>query len=487
MFSGQWLVADWQIRHKSFPAGLERAGYLAIMAENFQQQNLLMYDPLHHTSPGQGEPYPASYWASQAGTPPADDGVLTHDVDSDVVVIGAGYTGLSAALHLAREHGVQPLVLEANQTAWGCSGRNAGFVLKSSGRKPYAQMRQQWGDQVMRGVYREFCAGLDLVRSLIAEGIDCEQQEAGYLRMAHKPSMVRQLESQAKLLESMFGYQVELLSRQQVHQTYVADQQSHGALRFADAFGVNPLKLAYGYQRLARQAGARIYTGSPVLHWSTEQGRQVLRTPQATVRARKVILATNGYTPKGLHAGVAARTLPVLSQIIVTEPLTAAQLAACNLLTSQVVMDTRALKYYYRKLPDNRILFGGRGAITGADAANPYYADRLLAVLKQSFPALQQLRYDYQWCGWICMSLDDIPHSHQADDAGNVVYSMGYCGSGLSFSVQAGKRLADKVMGLAQPDLPLYNLPLPKFPLAPLRRLGQWGYFHYGRLHDRWG
>ncbi len=445
-----------------------------------------MYDPLHDRSPGCGEPYPASYWAAHSGLAPADDGPLQQDLDADVVIIGAGYTGLSAAYHLATEHGVKAVVLEANQTAWGCSGRNAGFVLKSSGRKPYAQMQKQWGEAVMRGVYAEFQQGLDRVRQLISLGIDCEQQEPGYLRMAHKPSMVPALQAQASLLERTFGYQVELLSRAEVHQRYVADEQSFGALRFADAFGVNPLKLAWGYQQLARAAGARIHTASPVLHWHSDGTQQILRTPTATVRARKVILATNGYTPKGLHPGVQARTLPVLSQIIVTEPLTPAQLAACNLLTSQVVMDTRALKYYYRKLPDNRILFGGRGAITGRDAENPYYANRLLAVLKQSFPALQTLKIGYQWSGWICMSLDDIPHIYQADSKGDVVYSMGYCGSGLSFSVQAGKRLADKVMGLPQPDLPLFQRALPTFPLAPLRRLGQWGYFHYGKLKDQW-
>ncbi|MDZ7868256.1 MAG: FAD-binding oxidoreductase [Rheinheimera sp.] len=445
-----------------------------------------MYDPLHDLSPGQGQPYPDSYWAAHSGPAPADDGALTRDMAVDVAIIGAGYTGLSAAYHLATEHGLKALVLEANQTAWGCSGRNAGFVLKSSGRKPYAQMQKQWGEAVMRGVYQEFNAGLDRVRHLISLGIDCDQQEPGYLRMAHKPSMVPALQAQARLLQQTFGAEVELLSRSEVHQQYVADQQSFGALRFADAFGVNPLKLAWGYQQLARNAGAMIHTASPVQQWQTDGRTQVLHTPQAVVRARKVILATNGYTPKQLHPGVQSRTLPVLSQIIVTEPLSPAQLAACNLLTSQVVMDTRALKYYYRKLPDNRILFGGRGAITGRDAENPFYAERLLEVLKLSFPALHSLRYDHQWSGWICMSLDDIPHIYQADAHADVVYSMGYCGSGLSFSVQAGKRLADKVMGLAQPDLPLFQSALPKFPLAPLRRVGQWGYFHYGKLKDQW-
>lgn len=445
-----------------------------------------MYDPLHDLTPGQGEPYPNSYWADSSGEAPEDDGVATNDMDVDVVIVGAGYTGLSCALHLAREHGIKAHVLEANKTAWGCSGRNAGFILKSSGRKTYTSMAKQWGEEVMRGIYDEMCAGVDTVKSLIGEGIDCQMQPPGYLKVAHKPKMLKELASLARLQQQMFGYDVQVLSQQQVRQQYMDDHNAYGAIRYQDGFGLNPLKLAWGYQELARKAGARVYTSSPIIDWQEQPcGSHQLVTPQAVVTAKKVVIATNGYTPKNLHKLVKNRTLPVLSQIIVTEPLSDEQIKACNFLTSNVVMDTRALKYYYRKLPDNRILFGGRGAITGKGADDPYYADRLLAVLKSSFPALKQLKYDYTWSGWICMALDDLPHIYQNDQQ-SIFYSMGYCGSGVSFSVQAGKRMAEKVAEKPVPHLPLYQQPLPKFPLAPLRRVGQWGYFHYGKIKDQW-
>ncbi len=448
-----------------------------------------LYDPLYDTNLGCGQPYPQSYWAKTIDKAPEDDGTICQDLDVDVAIIGGGYTGLSCALHLAKEHNIHAHVLEANQTAWGCSGRNAGFILKSSGRKTYSQMAEKWGEEVMRGIYDEMCAGVDTVKSLIAQGIDCDVQSAGFLKVAHKPKMLAGLMAQAKLQQQMFGYDVQILSTAEVRQQYMDDKNAYGAIRYQDGFGLNPLKLALGYQQIARRYGAKIHTSSPVTDWQTvkdgQTEKQVLITPQGKVTAQKVVIATNGYTPKNFHSLITNKTLPVLSQIIVTEPLSDEQIAQCNFLTANVVMDTRALKYYYRKLPDNRILFGGRGAITGKGAEDPYYAQRLLEVLKTSFPPLANIRYQYAWAGWICMSLDDIPHIYQNEQQ-NIFYGMGYCGSGVSFSAQAGKRLADKVAEKKVPNIPLYQQPLPKFPLAPFRRVGQWGYFHFGKIKDTW-
>jgi glycine/D-amino acid oxidase-like deaminating enzyme len=449
-----------------------------------------MYDPLYKKTPGCNQSYPNSYWRSVAGIPPKDDGQLNQDISVDVAIIGAGYTGLSTALHLARDHGIKATILEANQTAWGASGRNGGFILKSSGRKTYSAMQSQWGEEVMRGIYHEMCEGVETVKSLIAEGINCDRQENGYLRLAHKPSMLKALIANAHLQRKMFGYDVQILSKEDLHQNYMADENAFGAIRYQDGFGLNPLKLAWGYQELARKSGVKIHIASPVENWqesSSDTSRQnhILQTPNGLVKAKKVVIATNGYSGKGLNPVIESKTLPVLSQIIVTQPLTPSQIAACNFLTSNVVMDTRALKYYYRKLPDNRILFGGRGAITGKRAQDPFYAKRLLAVLKTSFPSLAEIKYDYAWSGWLSMSLDDMPHIHHNKQQ-NIFYAMGYCGSGVSFSAQAGKRLAQKVAGKELPNLPLYQTPLPTFPFAPLRRVGQWSYFQYARIKDQW-
>lgn len=450
-----------------------------------------MYDPLKDRSPGEGIDYPQSYWADHSGNAPNCDGALESDLEVDVAVIGSGYTGLSCALHLAKDHKINAHIIEANQVAWGCSGRNAGFILKSTGRKPYSAMIKQWGKSVTHGLYDEVCEGVDTVNELIEQinretTIDCEPQPKGYLKIAHKPSMLALLRDQSLLLKKEFNYDTELLLAEQIKADYFESQDAYGGIRFSDGYGINPLKLAWGYQVLAQKAGIKISTGSPVVSWERVGNKQVLRTPKGTVKANKVVIATNGYTPRSFHRSIEHRTLPVLSQIIVTEPLTASQLEETNFLTNNVVMDTRALKYYFRKLPDNRLLFGGRGAITGKDADDPYFADRLLKVLKERFPPLGSIAYNYSWSGWISISFDDLPHICQADEKQSVFYAAGYCGNGVSFSVQAGKRLAQRVAGIKMPDLPFYSQPLPVFPLAKFRRLGQRGYFHYGKLKDRW-
>lgn len=448
-----------------------------------------MYDPLISADPGIGEPHSPSYWAATAGPEPEDDGPVTTDKTVEVAIIGGGYTGLASGYYLAKEHGIEACVLEANRTGWGCSGRNGGFVLKAGGRLSYQRMIKRWGEPMARRVFGEIYEGLDRVRDLIrTEGIDCDAQPEGHLWVAHRPEMLKQIESQARFLQDRFDYRTEILSAEDLRTSHFDSEEAYGALRFNDGFGVHPLKLAYSYQRMARTAGCKVHSSSPVQGWTQEGEYQVLTTPGGKVRAKKVICATNGYTPPSLHPTLKNRTFPVLSNVIVTRPLTADEKAACNFASSDLITDTRTLRFYYRRLPDDRILIGGRSAITGKDAANPRHNQALLDALGRKFPALKNIGYDYSWGGWVCISFDDVPHIFQADTQGKLFYAMGYGGSGVSFSVQAGKRLAEKVAGITTGhDLPILNTPLPKFPFAPFRRLGQQALYHYYYHRDERG
>jgi glycine/D-amino acid oxidase-like deaminating enzyme len=447
-----------------------------------------MYDPLLHKEPGAGQPYPASYWFAEQTKPLPQHAALAGDIAADVVVIGAGYTGLNAARELAERFSQQVVLLEAHQPGWGCSGRNAGFVLKGTGRLGPVQLAERFGLTQAKACYTEYQQAFELVHELQQRGqIACQRQAPGYYKLAHHPRFLAGFQQQVEFANQQLGESLQQLSQVELQQR-LPDQQAKGAIFDPACYGLNPLQLALGYAAMAKQAGVTLYGSSPVLSWQQQQGQHRLLTPQGSVVAKKVLIASNGYTPKNFHPLVQGRLLPVLSSIIVTRPLTADELAACGIQGQPIVMDTRALKYYYRLLPDGRLLFGGRGAIRGRDADKPRYGAQLLAALKQSFPALQQITLDYQWSGWVAVSLDDLPHLYQAPKDSlyaGVSYAAGYCGSGLSFSALAGQRLAELAMGQSIPPLPCYQQPLAAFPLARWRRAGQWLYYQWGRWQDQ--
>lgn len=288
-------------------------------------------------------------------------------------------------------------------------------------------------------------------------------------------------------MRQQFGDSAEFIQADRFNREYMQHHQNFGALRLNDGFGINPLKLLLGYKRIAEQANVNIYEQSGIKQWLTENGRHRLLTEHGEVSAKRVICASNGYSSKQFSPAIDNKFLPILSNVIVTEPLTDSELLDAGFNTRQVTMDTRILKYYYRLLPDNRLLFGGRGAVWGKDAANPIYGERLKLALDKCFPAFRHKKVAFNWTGWIAASFDDMPHVYSQNGVG---YSLGYCGAGVSFSSQAAYRLAQSMAGVTLPTLPLYQQPLPPqpfslLPFGQLKRLGQWSYYHYGWLRDR--
>ncbi|MCG9731020.1 FAD-binding oxidoreductase [Shewanella sp. Isolate13] len=440
------------------------------------------FDPLVATSPKSLAPC-HSYWSDTIalGKPKQP---LRAQVQADITIIGGGYTGLLTAYYLAKNHHVDVCLLEANRIGFGASARNAGFVLGGSGRLGYSQTAQRWDLDVAKGIHNEFSQAVERVEGLIVEHkIDCEPQDKGYLKIAHNRKAFKQLSDTAHFIDKYLGEKPQLISQALLKSEYMAHHQAYGALRVERGFGVNPLKLLLGYKQVVEKLKVPLYEQSCVESWIQEDGVHRLITSNGEVRTKKVVSLGNGYTPKRFNPVVDKRFLPILSNIIVTEPLTPDELAASGIHTREVVMDTRILKYYYRLLPDNRLLFGGRGAIFGRDAQNPVYQERLKFALSQCFPALKNKKLAYNWTGWIAATLDDIPHVFESNGVG---YSLGYCGAGVSFSAQAAYRLAEKIVGKPVPNLPLYHQAAPRFPGASLRRLGQWGYYHYGWLKDRY-
>jgi len=453
------------------------------------------YDPLVDATPGRGRDYAPTYWVASAGMPPPDDGPITGDVDADVVIVGSGFTGLAAALFLAREYGIRAAVLEANQSAWGCTSRNGGQGQNASGRLYRSQWIARWGQDVALQLDREIRSGFETFKSLVAEVPECEPQDGGHLYTAHREKKLAFLRSEAEVMRRVFGYDTRMLSRAEVHERYVRDQECFGALHEPDGIGVHPLKLAFGYLRLARAAGARVHPASPVIGIETRGGVHHVRTPGGTVRARAVGFCTGGYTSSALHPSLKWKIMPILSNSLVTRVLTPAERAAAGLLSTTFITDTRTLRFYYRLLPDGRVQIGSRSSITGADAPAPRHMQVLVNGLHRKFPALRDVAVDYSWWGWVDVSHDMMPRITQPEPGQRVYYALGYGGNGVSFSAHAGRRLAQRIAGKADPafELPIYKAPLEypnlfdtvRSPLfVPFRRLGQRFLYYRYYLND---
>lgn len=438
-----------------------------------------MYDPLVQHFPSQASPNPDSYWLAVSGSAPQDDGTLENDMDVDVAIIGAGYTGMTAAISLARDHGIRAVVLEARSSAWGCSGRNGSFARISGGRVSLASLIDTYGPESAKAYFGEMKEALASVRRLIAEGgIECDVQPDGVYKVAVSPAHVGKLKKEAELYNAVLSYPAVFVDSQKL-KTAHAGSEAFAALYLPDGFSMNPLKLARGLHRLTRHYGARVFTNSPVTDWICDKSGHRLSTPSGRVRAANVIVATNGYTSPKLTGAIAHRILPVHSQIIVTEPMTDAQVAS-SLPSSDCMFDTRELLFYYRRLPDNRMLFGGRSAITGKDAEHPRHRQYLVDGLTRKFPALKGIKIDYWWGGWVAVTQNALPFAYRIPDMKGAFYGGGCNGSGVSMSMHIGAKLAAMAAGKLGSDRSSLLLREPRrFPFSMFLRLGQ-------RIAYRW-
>ncbi len=446
------------------------------------------YDPLVSVGPGRNQDYAPTYWIATAGKPPPDsDGPIVRDIDVDVAIVGSGYTGLACAIHLAREFGISATVLEANRVAWGCSTRNGGQAQNASGRLTRSQWIARWGLDIARRLHAEIEDGFETFEDLVRNSpIDCEPQRGGHLYIAHRQRSLEKIAAESKILNETFGYSTRVISGEELRRDFVDEAEAVGAVHEPLGIGVHPAKLAFGYLQMARSLGARVHTASPVQQIEARGSSFFLRTPGGTVKARAVAIATGAYTSLGLTPLLRGRCMPILSNSLVTRPLTVAELEATGFRTRQVITDTRTLRFYYRLLPDNRVQIGSRSAITGSDATNPKHLQLLIDGLHRKFPPLRGIEIEYSWWGWVDVSHDMMPRIFRPDPRQNLFYALGYGGNGVSYSAQAGRRMAQMVAG--QPfkgqDLPIFNSPLPGHPFAPFRRLGQRMLYRWYHLRD---
>lgn len=403
---------------------------------------------------------------------------LRTDARAEVAVVGAGYTGLSTALHLA-ERGVAVTLLEAREPGWGAAGRNGGQVNAGLKHEP---------DDVERDLGEVF--GPKLVRlagdapnylfALIARlGIDCEARRAGTLRVAHHPRHASALQRSVEQWRSR-GAALELWD---ASATKAATGTNHYVRATFDPRGgaINPLGLARGLAAAAITAGATLYSDSRALRLDRDGSGWRVITPGGTLRADKVVLATDGYTDD-LWGGLRTSIIPVYSSIVATAPLPP-RLAASILPDGEVVYESGDVTTYYRRDRDGRLLMGGRGAQRRAEELRDYA--HLSSHALRLWPALAGVEWTHWWNGQFALTPDFYPRLHVP--APNLLIGLGYSGRGVALGTALGAQLAQAAAGAPLDSLALPVTGVPHVPFHSLWRVAVSARVGYGRLRDRLG
>ncbi|MBC8023861.1 MAG: FAD-binding oxidoreductase [Burkholderiales bacterium] len=385
-----------------------------------------------------------SYWLDTA--PPFSSGAAgAPHGDTDVAVVGGGFTGLSAALALAKK-GAKVAVLEAGLVANAASGRNGGMC-NNGFAQDYYGLSKTLGFERANMIYRAFDAGVDKVESLIAqERIDCHFKRVGKLKLAAKPEHYDKLARSQALLAEQVDPDTRMVPRAELRAEIGSDRY-FGGLIFEKGAGMHMGKYGQGLAEAAARRGALIYENNPVVGLRRLAGQaHELRTLTGSIRARQVLLAT-GTSAVGPLGWFRRRIVPVGAFIIATEPL---PVDVLDRLTPRrrMTTDTKNLVNYFRVTPDNRLLFGGRARF--ASSTDPKSDMKSGAILRKSlgevFPELADARIDYCWGGMVDMTRDRLPRAGEHE---GLFYSMGYSGHGTHMATYMGAIMAEVLDGRA--------------------------------------
>jgi len=420
-------------------------------------------------------PLPNSLWAATAIPAPATP-PLEGAARCQVCVVGGGFTGLSAALHLA-ERGAEVRLLEAEEPGFGASGRNGGQVIPGLKLGPDELVRR-FGADLGERMTCFTGAAADLVFDLVERhGIDCRARRSGWLQAVHAEAAVPVVAARARQWQERDA-PVGFLERDEAARL-LGSRAYHGALLDRRGGALQPLSYARGLAAAAIAAGAVIHGASPALSLVAESGGWRIASPRGQVRAKQVILATNGYSDR-LWPGLARSVVPLLSFQAATAPLGDNQRRSV-LPEGQVCSDTRRLLAYFRLDDDGRLILGGRGGSRESEDPSDYR--EVVGLLAEIFPDLQVAGWEYFWGGKVALTRDHLPHLHEP--ATGVLAGLGFNGRGVAMATAMGKLLAERAAGAAAETLPLPTTPLRPIPFHGLRAPLLSALVHWKRLQDR--
>jgi glycine/D-amino acid oxidase-like deaminating enzyme len=403
-----------------------------------------------------------NYWLTTTEIPRTDPGRPLPEV-VDVAVIGAGFTGLSAARTLA-QRGARVAVVESETIGWGASSRNGGMVLTGL-KLGVNQLISRYGRELTQRMYAASLATIDCVEQIVKqESIACDFSRCGHLEVACKQKHFDDYARQAEVIAREFNHPLRVLQKHELS-TEIGSKIYYGGMVDEVSAGLNPARYVAGLGRAALKAGAEIFEHAVVetVRHESRQGENgwKLTTSRGTVWAHEVFVGTSGYTGHAT-AVLQKKLIPIGSFIITTEVLPeklAHELSPRN----RMIYDSKNYLYYYRLTPDRRMLFGGRAAFfPETDQTVRRSAEILRRGMIEVYPQLSDARVEYVWGGTLDFAFDIMPHAGQLD---GMYYAVGYAGHGVAMATYQGQKIAELMAG-DKPDNPFVGIPFPGAPLG---------------------
>lgn len=404
--------------------------------------------------------YPPSYYAQTAEHlerfPEA-----AGELDCDVCVVGAGFTGLSTAYHLAKR-GYDVVVLEAQRVGFGASGRNGGQVATGQ-RRDQEDLETMVGDAHARQLWEIGCQAVDLVRDLCATDEVRTDFHPGIVHTVHRKSDHAHSGAYVAHMQDKYGYDKISLLEADACRDIVNSPAYHGGTLDMGSGHVNPLELVLGLARLAVKSGARIFEGSKV-EGIDEGDPAFVRTAHARVKARYVVLGCNGYIGT-MQKHVAARVMPINNFIVSTKPMTP-EAQEQIIRNNYAVADSKFVVNYFRFSDDHRLLFGGTETYRYKFPKD--IAGAVRKPLTEIFPQLENVEIDHAWGGTLGITMNRMPHYERI--GGNVLTMSGFSGSGVALGTLSGQIAADAIAGQAERFDVMAKVPTYPFPGGPALR-----------------
>ena len=398
--------------------------------------------------------YPQSYYVATS-VPLAPFPAASGEITCDVCVVGGGFTGLSAALHLA-ERGYDVVLLEAQRVGFGASGRNGGQV-GTGQRVEMDDVAKMVGEGPAKILWELSLESVQLVRDLIGTHNINVPFHPGIVEAAHRARYVPEYHAYADYLVETYDYtQIRKLDRAEMRAT-VGSPAYHGGTLDMGGGHIHPLKYALGLAGAAQAAGVRLFENSKVT--GVKRGTPaVVTTDQGQITADFVVLGCNGYLGN-LEGEVAAKVMPINNFIVATEPLKR-EIAEGLIRGNHAVADSKFVINYFRLSDDLRLLFGG-----GESYGYRFPKDIAATVRKpmlEIYPQLKDTRIDYAWGGTLGITMNRMPHFARL--SGNVLSASGYSGHGVAMATLGGKLAAEAVAGQAERFDLMAHVPTPRFP-----------------------